>query len=75
VRTEQIHNGRPTENLLIVGGKDHKTGQEGADRDQYTRPANWAREYFLNVGDVKFRRSGQILNCMDSLAFVGRKSR
>jgi glycine/D-amino acid oxidase-like deaminating enzyme/nitrite reductase/ring-hydroxylating ferredoxin subunit len=72
VRTEQIHNGRHTENLLIVGGEDHKTGQEGADHDQYARLEHWAREYFPDVGAVKFRWSGQILNSMDGLAFIGR---
>jgi glycine/D-amino acid oxidase-like deaminating enzyme len=72
VSTEQIHNGRHTENLLIVGGEDHKTGQGGADPDQYTRLANWAREYFPNVGAAKFCWSGQILNSMVGLAFIGR---
>jgi glycine/D-amino acid oxidase-like deaminating enzyme/nitrite reductase/ring-hydroxylating ferredoxin subunit len=72
VRTQQIVSGRHTENLLIVGGEDHKTGQEGADHDQYTRLADWAREHFPNVGAVKFRWSGQILNSMDGLAFIGR---
>ena len=71
-RTEQISYGRHHENLLIVGGEDHKTGQEGADHDQYTRLANWARDYFPGVGAVKFRWSGQILNSMDGLAFIGR---
>jgi Rieske Fe-S protein len=72
VRTEQIVNGRHKENLLIVGGEDHKTGQEGTDHDQYTRLATWAREYFPGVGAVKFRWSGQIVNSMDGLAFIGR---
>jgi Rieske Fe-S protein len=72
VRTEQIAHGRHTENLLIVGGEDHKTGQEGTDHDQYARLANWARDYFPNAGAVKFRWSGQILNSMDGLAFIGR---
>ena len=72
VRTEQIANGRHKENLLIVGGEDHKTGQEGTDHDQYTRLENWAREYFPNAGAVKFRWSGQVLNSMDGLAFIGR---
>jgi glycine/D-amino acid oxidase-like deaminating enzyme/nitrite reductase/ring-hydroxylating ferredoxin subunit len=72
VRTEQVTNGGQTENLLIVGGEDHKTGQEGTDHDQYTRLATWAREYFPNAGTVKFRWSGQILNSMDGLAFIGR---
>jgi len=72
VRTKQIVNGRHTDNLLIVGGEDHKTGQEGADYDQFVRLANWAREYFPNAGEVKFRWSGQILNSMDGLGFIGR---
>jgi glycine/D-amino acid oxidase-like deaminating enzyme/nitrite reductase/ring-hydroxylating ferredoxin subunit len=72
VRTEQITQGRHVENLLIVGGEDHKTGQEGSDCEQYTRLANWAKEYFPDVGAVKFRWSGQIINSMDGLAFIGR---
>jgi glycine/D-amino acid oxidase-like deaminating enzyme/nitrite reductase/ring-hydroxylating ferredoxin subunit len=72
VRTEHLAGGRQTENLLIVGGEDHKTGQEGSDHDQYNRLAAWAKKYFSNVGAVKFRWSGQIMNSMDGLAFIGR---
>jgi glycine/D-amino acid oxidase-like deaminating enzyme len=72
VRTERIRNGQKAETILIVGGEDHKTGQEGRDHDQYARLAGWAKEYFPSVGDVRFRWSGQIINSMDSLAFIGR---
>jgi glycine/D-amino acid oxidase-like deaminating enzyme/nitrite reductase/ring-hydroxylating ferredoxin subunit len=72
VRMEEIANGRGVKKLLIVGGEDHKTGQERNDHDQYNRLADWARQHFPNAGAVKFRWSGQIMNSMDGLAFIGR---
>jgi glycine/D-amino acid oxidase-like deaminating enzyme/nitrite reductase/ring-hydroxylating ferredoxin subunit len=58
--------------ILIVGGEDHKTGQ--AD-DQDARFANleaWTRERFPMIEGIEYRWSGQVMEPVDGLAFIGR---
>lgn len=58
--------------LLIVGGEDHKTGQaDDADR-RYERLVEWTRERFPVLGEPLYRWSGQVLEPVDLLAFIGR---
>jgi glycine/D-amino acid oxidase-like deaminating enzyme/nitrite reductase/ring-hydroxylating ferredoxin subunit len=57
--------------LLLVGGEDHKTGQASDPDDRFRRLEEWARERFP-IRDVEFRWSGQVLEPVDSLAFIGR---
>ena len=62
----------PCGECLIVGGEDHKTGQ--AD-DSERRSANlelWMRERFPMARDVVHRWSGQVMEPIDYLAFIGR---
>ena len=58
--------------LLIVGGEDHKTGQ---DKDgptaRFERLLYWTRERFPVAGEVVASWSGQILEPIDGLAFIG----
>jgi len=58
--------------VLIVGGEDHKTGQAPAHSDPYARLEAWARERFPMIREVRFRWSGQVLETIDGLAFIGR---
>ncbi|HEX9941897.1 MAG TPA: FAD-dependent oxidoreductase [Thermoanaerobaculia bacterium] len=60
--------------VLIVGGEDHRTGQEQEDDDggeRFRRLESWTRERFP-IHEVEFRWSGQVLEPVDSLAFIGR---
>ena len=58
--------------MLIIGGEDHKTGQADDTVDRYARLAQWAETHFSPLGEIKFQWSGQILESMDGLAFIGR---
>ena len=58
--------------LLIVGGEDHKTGQADDADERYARLEAWARERFPAMGDVELRWSGQIMEPMDTLAYIGK---
>ena len=58
--------------VLIVGGEDHHTGQGGEDATRFERLEEWARERFGTLGAVLDRWSGQVLNSVDGLGFVGR---
>jgi glycine/D-amino acid oxidase-like deaminating enzyme/nitrite reductase/ring-hydroxylating ferredoxin subunit len=62
--------------LLIVGGEDHKTGQADKEdipeEDRYKKLIEWAHEHFPLMQDIVYRWSGQILEPLDSLAFIGK---
>jgi glycine/D-amino acid oxidase-like deaminating enzyme/nitrite reductase/ring-hydroxylating ferredoxin subunit len=61
--------------LLIVGGEDHPTGlpeaQETTEISGYSKLEGWTRGNF-NIEDVVYRWSGQVLEPMDSLGYIGR---
>jgi glycine/D-amino acid oxidase-like deaminating enzyme/nitrite reductase/ring-hydroxylating ferredoxin subunit len=58
--------------LLIVGGEDHKTGQADDIEQRHPRLEAWARERFPAIKDVTYRWAGQVMEPVDSLAFIGR---
>lgn len=58
--------------LLIVGGEDHKTGQEANPECSFARLEDWARSRFPFLGDARYRWSGQVMEPADSVGFVGR---
>ena len=58
--------------ILIVGGEDHKTGQENDGRERFARLEQWTRERFPQAGEVEFRWSGQVMEPVDGIAFIGR---
>jgi glycine/D-amino acid oxidase-like deaminating enzyme/nitrite reductase/ring-hydroxylating ferredoxin subunit len=62
-------------NLLICGGEDHPTGMAKEDRlaeeDRYGLLEDWMRKRF-DVEDIIYQWSGQVMEPMDSLAYIGR---
>ena len=62
----------PRSELLIVGGEDHRTGQEDDAEERYARLESWTRERFPQATSVEYRWSGQIMEPADGLAFIGR---
>jgi glycine/D-amino acid oxidase-like deaminating enzyme/nitrite reductase/ring-hydroxylating ferredoxin subunit len=58
--------------VLIVGGEDHKTGQADDAEERFRRLEEWTRERFPQVESFDFRWSGQVLEPVDGLAFIGR---
>jgi glycine/D-amino acid oxidase-like deaminating enzyme/nitrite reductase/ring-hydroxylating ferredoxin subunit len=57
--------------LLIVGGEDHKTGQEDDANTRFSNLERWTRERFP-VADIVYRWSGEVMEPVDGLAFIGR---
>ena len=60
--------------LLISGGEDHATGdtEDGVkEEDRYIALEEWTRTYFP-IEDVIYKWSGQVLEPVDSIAFIGR---
>ncbi len=60
------------DDILIVGGEDHKTGQEDDAEERFKRIEEWTRERFPMMKTVDFRWSGQVIEPMDYLGFIGR---
>lgn len=58
--------------ILIVGGEDHKTGQELHPAVHFERLEHWARERFPKVGSLVYRWSGQVMESIDGIGFLGR---
>jgi hypothetical protein len=57
---------------LIVGGEDHKTGQADDAGERHARLVDWTRERFPVLGEPLYRWSGQVMEPVDGLAFIGR---
>ncbi len=60
------------EDLLIIGGEDHKTGQFPEQGRPFMNLEEWARKRYPMMGQVKYRWSGQVQEPADGLAFIGR---
>ena len=58
--------------ILIVGGEDHKSGQEHDADDRFARLDDWTRGRWPAAGRVVFRWSGQVMEPGDGMAFIGR---
>lgn len=57
---------------LIVGGEDHKTGQANDMEERFRCLETWTRERFPMAGEVLYRWSGQVMEPVDAMAFIGR---
>jgi glycine/D-amino acid oxidase-like deaminating enzyme/nitrite reductase/ring-hydroxylating ferredoxin subunit len=55
---------------LIIGGEDHKTGQDDEGVDRWARLEDWTRGRFPS-GPVEARWSGQVMETADGLAYIG----
>jgi glycine/D-amino acid oxidase-like deaminating enzyme/nitrite reductase/ring-hydroxylating ferredoxin subunit len=60
-----------TTELLVVGGEDHRSGQASDTTERWARLEDWARRHFPMLGVVEFRWSGQVMESLDGLAFIG----
>ena len=60
------------QDLLIVGGEDHKTGQADDALVRFERLTAWAWARFPVLGRPLYRWSGQVMEPIDGLGFIGR---
>jgi glycine/D-amino acid oxidase-like deaminating enzyme/nitrite reductase/ring-hydroxylating ferredoxin subunit len=68
----RLHQDGDDDELLIVGGEDHKSGQAHDGSERFARLEAWMRERFPEAGAVALRWSGQVMEPMDGVAFIGR---
>lgn len=57
--------------VLIVGGEDHKTGQENNPERRFTNLEVWTRDRFPMAKEILYKWSGQIMEPNDGMAFLG----
>lgn len=60
-----------THDLFIVGGEDHKTGQHDRPQDCFKHLIDWTLQRFPFVGEVVHRWSGQVMETLDGLPYLG----
>ena len=58
--------------VLLVGGEDHKTGQAVNTDERFVRLEAWTRERFPMVERVDYRWSGQVIEPVDYMAYIGK---
>lgn len=68
---EPYHYTRSQNGLWIIGGEDHKTGNESNTENAFRRLENYVREHYV-IDSVDYRWSGQILEPVDGLPLIGR---
>ena len=65
-------NGQADDEILIVGGEDHKTGQADDMDARFECLERWARERFPMIQSVDYRWSGQVMEPVDYMGYIGR---
>jgi glycine/D-amino acid oxidase-like deaminating enzyme/nitrite reductase/ring-hydroxylating ferredoxin subunit len=62
--------------LLITGGEDHRVGQSDGDdireEERYDLVASWTKKKFPMMENIEYKWSGQIMEPLDGLAFIGK---
>ncbi len=61
-----------TEDLIIVGGEDHRSGEADDMEDRFGRLAQWTRARYPAFSKAEYRWSGQVMETMDFMPFSGR---
>ncbi len=71
----RVHPYDDQHDILISGGEDHRTGDTSntqvPEESRYNLVEQWTRRYFP-IGEIVYRWSGQVLEPMDGLGFIGR---
>lgn len=70
VRLAAIDDG--PDDILIVGGQDHKTGQDELPQHRWDEVEMWTRNRFPDAGEVVYRWSGEVMEPSDGVAYLGR---
>ncbi len=61
-----------TEDLIIVGGGDHRSGEEHNQDERLDDLENWTRERYPSFTTAEYRWSGQVMEPIDFMPFSGR---
>jgi len=68
----RIETGNDGYDILICGGEDHKTGQNDDADVRFAALEQWSRERFPMLKEIEYSWSGEVMEPVDGLAFIGR---
>ncbi|RWB50828.1 FAD-dependent oxidoreductase [Mesorhizobium sp.] len=68
----RLNPGSGKTNYLIVGGRDHKSGEADDGDARFAALEAWIRALVPNLGGETARWSGQVLDTIDYCGFIGR---
>lgn len=71
VPAEETGGNGSRDDWLLVGGEDHRSGQAGDTDERHARLEAWARARIPSLRGVEYRWSGQVMETIDGLAFIG----
>lgn len=71
IRIETVGKGKDAYDVLIIGGEDHKTGQEDDAKKRFGALERWAKHRFPMIEGIEYRWSGEVMEPIDGLAFIG----
>lgn len=60
------------EDIVIVGGEDHKSGEADDGHQRFALLEQWTRDRLPNLREITHRWSGQVLEPTDFTGFIGR---
>jgi glycine/D-amino acid oxidase-like deaminating enzyme/nitrite reductase/ring-hydroxylating ferredoxin subunit len=69
IRLETDADGR--DDVLVVGGADHKVGQDEHPQHRYDEIERWVRSRFPMAQEVTYRWSGEVMEPADGPAYLG----
>jgi glycine/D-amino acid oxidase-like deaminating enzyme/nitrite reductase/ring-hydroxylating ferredoxin subunit len=72
IRIQEGSNGKSGYDVLVVGGEDHKTGQADDAARRFGILEKWTKDRYPMIEGIEFRWSGQVMEPVDALAFIGR---
>lgn len=58
--------------FLIIGGEDHRTAEDPEIAEKYIKLEEWSRKRFPMMGKIINKWSGQVVETVDGLPFIGR---
>ncbi len=60
------------QDAVIVGGEDHKSGEADDGVSRFATIESWARDRLPKMGEITHRWSGQVLEPVDYVGFIGK---
>lgn len=69
---DPYHYVRMQDDILIVGGEDHKTGHADDAEERFRKLQLWAHNRLKISGEMSYRWSGQVFETVDGVAMIGR---
>jgi glycine/D-amino acid oxidase-like deaminating enzyme/nitrite reductase/ring-hydroxylating ferredoxin subunit len=68
----RLQPGPDEHDFVIVGGEDHKSGAANDGERRFAALEHWARDRLPKLGKVSHRWSGQVMEPIDGIGFIGR---